>query len=939
MAYLSLVVPNRVNDGTSVPTVQILMQGLKVEQFDLAGNSLGESFSDNPAWVLYDLLRRSGYSSDELDAPSFARAASYAGEAITAQDPVGGTVQIPRFQCNFAIKQRRSTGDVVRSIRNSSRIYLVLNVHGKLEARVENTFALQQPSKAAGSNASSSFGGGWPAYEFDASSIARGSDGGATVKLSTRNAQDTPNRLSVEFQDSFNQYQQDSLSLSNGDDADLCGQEVAANFDAVGISSFHQATRMLLLGLNRYGEGNRYIEFESSIKALGLAPGDLITITYLKESLQRAPFRVLKIAPGASFRSAVISAQLHDDAWYTDSVTGIIGGRGWQNGQGGGLPAPVAGTTLDADGVLQLGVKETEVAGNDGSANVELDIAFTAPSGSASALPAPLLGLTPIVNAGAGTLPGGVNYFYALSSVDASGAEGVLSFVAQAPVAAGSAANAVVLSGIGLPAGASSFHVYRGLSPRQLFQIASNQTPSGSFTDAGLPVQSILPPDNQFDHVNLYWRWEWLPETPATIHTTTTVGNTTLRMQPDQYKGATIRITRGAGKDQERTIASHDADTFTVDEAWTVAPDATSSFAVSESSWRFGAKGDRSPIALTLPERLGTTVQLSARAANSSDLEAAYDLPPLTRWTIGQSGALLADSDVPPAPTFGLDVSPSRGGVIDLSSVAFSILTNTRSVTAGTCRIHYHDEINSLPVIPLPHDVQAADSAVSLGTAVESGTYLQIGSEVLQAQETNTSGATTVLRGLHGTSAADHALGTIAYQLKQKISIVPFVKNFFGSRASGDWKSSVELPGVRVASAEMFMTNALGNGAPSSIQFTSTNDLGLRTLGGGQFAFQVSGYLAIQTGAAPVVIVDADRAVRDIYGILRGPALGAGLTLQMNLNGSEYATIQFDPGALISRTVSGFGLPALRAGDELSMDVTGVGTTNPGCDLTLVMRL
>jgi hypothetical protein len=137
----------------------------------------------------------------------------------------------------------------------------------------------------------------------------------------------------------------------------------------------------------------------------------------------------------------------------------------------------------------------------------------------------------------------------------------------------------------------------------------------------------------------------------------------------------------------------------------------------------------------------------------------------------------------------------------------------------------------------------------------------------------------------------------------------------------------------------MYMTNALGNGAVAVHEFTSANDFGLRTLGGGQFSFQISGYLAIQTGAAPDIVVDADRAVRDIYGLLRTPAMGAGVTLQLNLNKAPYATIQFDPAATTSGTVSGFGLPALRARDMLSLDVTGVGTDNPGSDLTLIMRL
>jgi hypothetical protein len=50
-------------------------------------------------------------------------------------------------------------------------------------------------------------------------------------------------------------------------------------------------------------------------------------------------------------------------------------------------------------------------------------------------------------------------------------------------------------------------------------------------------------------------------------------------------------------------------------------------------------------------------------------------------------------------------------------------------------------------------------------------------------------------------------------------------------------------------------------------------------------------------------------------------------------------TVQFDPGATTSSLVNGFGLPPLRAGDQLSLDVSGVGTTNPGSDLTVIMRL
>jgi len=185
----------------------------------------------------------------------------------------------------------------------------------------------------------------------------------------------------------------------------------------------------------------------------------------------------------------------------------------------------------------------------------------------------------------------------------------------------------------------------------------------------------------------------------------------------------------------------------------------------------------------------------------------------------------------------------------------------------------------------------------------------------------------------------DHALPLSAYQLGETVVIVPFIKSFFGSPASGDWRYSVALPNVRLASAELYMTNALGDGATTANPYTGSIDSGLRTLAGGQYSFQITGYLAIQTNAAPAVIVDADRSVRDIYGIVGTAPTGAAIVLQINRNGAAYASVQVADGAVISSVANGFGLPALRAGDILSLKVTAVGTTVPGSDLTLVVRL
>ena len=97
MACLFIVVPNSINNGTSIPSVQVLMQGLKLWQFDSSGN-LTEEFSSNPVWVLLDILMRCGYTVGEIDAPSFAAVAAYANQLIDVTDPVGGATPLPRFQ-------------------------------------------------------------------------------------------------------------------------------------------------------------------------------------------------------------------------------------------------------------------------------------------------------------------------------------------------------------------------------------------------------------------------------------------------------------------------------------------------------------------------------------------------------------------------------------------------------------------------------------------------------------------------------------------------------------------------------------------------------------------------------------------------------------------------------------------------------------------------
>jgi hypothetical protein len=419
----------------------------------------------------------------------------------------------------------------------------------------------------------------------------------------------------------------------------------------------------------------------------------------------------------------------------------------------------------------------------------------------------------------------------------------------------------------------------------------------------------------------------------------TTVGNPVLDLIANTYQSAIVRITRGTGAGQERVIASNTSNTLTVTLPWLVEPDSTSFFTIAESSWRGGTSGSTSPIAVDIPERIGAGVQISALAANAANDEAFYDLSPLTRWILGQSGGIDADSGVPPAPIFGLVVSPTQGGVLELGAIAFASLTNTLSIIAGTYTFHFYDEVNGAAPLTLTTAIGVSDTSIAFGATFATGVLLQIEQEVVQVTGTNTDGSSAVLRGAQTTTAAGHLAPVLVYALNESVLIVPFIKEFFGSPASGDWKYNTALPNARLASVELYMTNALGDGAIGVNAYTETIDSGLRTMAGGQYSFQISGYLAIQTSATPVIVVDADRSVRDIYAIVNVAPDGAPIILQLNQNGSPYASLQINSDLKISTVVPGFGLPVLHAGDQLSLDIDGVGTNNPGSDLNLIMRL
>ena len=946
MAFMSLVVPNSISNGTSFPEVNVLIQGLQLAQYDSSGNYLSNAFTNNPAWVMLDALRRSGWNQTQLDLATFSAVAQRCNALVSTVDVNGNSTTIPRYQCNLLLTGRRSAGDIVRGIRNSSAMYLSFDSNGLIQLNPEDTLANQQPTQSASSNSTATLNGGWPSYEFGDttfSGIVRNTNGASSLTVTSQSIANSPNQYTVEFQDQFNDYQQDSLSLVDIDDFLVTGQNVTAALTALGLPNFDQANRAAALQLYKSVNGNTYVQFETSVKGVGLKPGDIITLTYAREGFSRQPFRITKLSPGVNFITAFITAQIHDDAWYT-IVNSDGAGPGRQTSFEVGLPRPLVGSVLDSSGVEQFGIVESTTTSTDGSVTENLMVSFSVPSKpEASAAGIPLMGLNPQVSNTGGTLQGQQALYYGVSAVDANGAEGGLSFVAVATVPAGTNTNQVTLVSLSFSSTASSFDVYRGPNPTQMLRIAHSVAIANQFVDSGLTAVLQGPPDYNYDHANFYWRLELQPPEQANISSATTIGNNALNMVVNLYNGATVRITSGTGAGQEQTIASNTASTLTITTHWSVQPDTTSFFLIADSTWQFGASSNASPVAFAVPNRQGVTIHVSGLAANIMDEECAYALSPLTRWTILGAAGQALDTDVSGQPVFGL--YPIGAGSIEVLGIAFSSLTNTLSISAGTLTLAYWDELNGPSTILLSAAMTTSSTSLSLATAVSaaSGVLIQIDQEVMVVQSTVTNSTTvTITRASHGTTAAAHTSGTGVYILEKKIFVLPFAQDFFGSPASGSYAFPITIPDVRIAAAELFMTNSRGNSSVAAESFTNTTDLGLRSLLGGQLTIQVEGPLAVQTNAAPPLLVETSCSVRDVYAVVQDAPAAAPVVMQVTQNGVVYCELTIPTSATVSNDVDGFALGPLQAQALIGLNITSVvGTANtaPGSNLTVTIRI
>lgn len=123
-AYLAMTIDNREGLVSAYPLVTAYVKGCKVKAYD--GGAWGaDAYSQNPAWIIYDIMTRHRrgmgalFDPGKLDAASFKAVADKCDELVTRPD---GTTE-KRYLCDVAFVSRSTAWQAIQEICAATGIY------------------------------------------------------------------------------------------------------------------------------------------------------------------------------------------------------------------------------------------------------------------------------------------------------------------------------------------------------------------------------------------------------------------------------------------------------------------------------------------------------------------------------------------------------------------------------------------------------------------------------------------------------------------------------------------------------------------------------------------------------------------------------------------------------------------------------------------------
>ncbi len=947
LAAVSVHVPASLISSNSLPTIEVLAQGMVLRRYEVDGKPLEPFFTSNPAWVLLDMLMRCGWQDNDIDIPSFASAAFLLDQAVPVTSEVESEIFEARATFNHAVLGRKPAIDIIRGLRQGAELLLRLNERGQIGVIVEGSIGDQQPIQSAHTNSTSPLNGGWPSFEANDGStggctILANKDGDIDLRLFCQPTSQTPNRLTIEYQDSRNDFQNGSLSLVDLDDVARAGSEIPGIFRGVGLPSKSQAERVLSKELARSVDGNLYAEFTTTVKGLGMQPGDIIAVTSAAYELTRAPFRVLRLSPGLNFETVTVLAQAHDDGWYGHGTAVSSSSTGWPSSVNSGAPLPIAGYTYSAEEGHALKMLESSASLTDGGASELLVVRFRAPRQEVASLPAPGISQSATITAGGTLRPGTKVLYYAVTSLDSAGAESRVSQVIQVVTGAIETGFSVTVAGLTAPAGATAMRIYRGERAFDLLYLADIAAHSTSWTDSGGEVSPMRPPDPRYDHADFYWRAELTDQLVVEARSDDTIEVPDGKYEADQFAGRALVVVSGSSKDWQSTVAANTSTAFKTADPLPAGLAVGDTVAIADSSWRLAGRSYSDQITWEAPNRAGLTVQIIGRSSTANGMEASIEQSFLNRYTMAGGCGSLMDIRVPPRPSSVIE-APADGSLL-VRDIATETLNGTSTVSEAILVTYSNDETAPVASFSLGTPMCQDDMTIPIASvlALPRSAYVQVDSEIICVNEPTEDGsARSVDRGVAGSIATAHSAAAIGILLERNLHTVPLGAGFFANPAHSDFQYRLSFPNRRIAAGELYLSNTRGAGPGQETCFLENGQGGLRTFEGGTLILQNSGVLSIERDAVNSVSTDRVRIVRDIQAFVDAAPSGGSVNVLVKADGNPIATLVIQSSSVQSGSFVPAGTLALAEGSKVNIDIAAVpqGTnTFSGRNLSVRIR-
>lgn len=491
-----------------------------------------QQFTENPVWHHLDQFMWANLQPTDFDIDALITTANKADRTFNYTDLNGVSQSTKAYRSGLAIQKRVAASEQVRAHRNSFRGIMVpsRSNDGKIVLSIESTLADQQPNPVPGSNDNTAIASimpdgtatnGYSAYHFNDSNILKNSDKSSSLELEQANNTDTPNRISVSFQDRDNGYTEDSLTVSETEDITRIDQEVEQSYRVDGVVSYDQARRITACQFAKWLRGNeqgdtrgtRGFRFSTTfVKACHLQIGDLVTLTSTRWGLTKKVVRIFQIQPTANGERVTILVRWHEDAWYSNTF-----GQGTEQKYKaqrrdnllrpafpwyGDKAAPLAGDAIYGPSEYFFGLGQKYEASDDGKKTAKLTITGRIPANTFSKQCSPPF--VPLQGNSAptgGTIKGGKTYWIGISTVDAAGQLSPLSELIRVDVPASTNTNTISAPNLHWETGSVGYRLYAGVDPNALSHQLTGVGQPASITITSLNISRPGAPDGELDRV------------------------------------------------------------------------------------------------------------------------------------------------------------------------------------------------------------------------------------------------------------------------------------------------------------------------------------------------------------------------------------------------------------------------------------------------------